>query len=80
MSDRMTDHECKCVLCSKSLLQANDLYRLVDRIKTDTSTPLRMKVLTEGQSFFKHRGNILCIIDFQNPVGRLINTSLPSKG
>ena len=79
MSDRMTDHECKCVLCSKSLLQVNDLYRLVDRIKT-TSTPLSVKVLTEGQSFFKHRGNILYIIDFKNPVGRLINTSLPSKG
>ena len=42
MSGRMADHECECVLCSKSLLQANEIYRLVDRIKTDTSTPLRM--------------------------------------
>ena len=40
---------------------------------------IRMKVLTKGQSFVKHRGNMLYIIDFPNPVGRLINTSLPSN-
>ena len=44
MSGRMADYECKCVLCSKSLLQASEIYRLVDRIKTDSSAPLRMKV------------------------------------
>ena len=77
MSGSMADHKCKCVLCSKSLL-ANERY--VDRIKTDTLTPLRMKVLTEGQNFIKHRRHMLYIIDFPNPVGRLINTSLPSKG
>ena len=63
MSGSMADHKCKCVLCSKSLL-ANERYRLVDRIKRDTLTPLRMKVLIEGQSFIKHRGNMLYIIDF----------------
>ena len=41
--------ECKFDLCSKSLLQANERYRLVDRIKTDTLTPLRMKVLTRAE-------------------------------
>ena len=47
MSGRMAAHECMCVLCSKSLLQVNERYRLVDRIKTDTLTPPRTKVLTE---------------------------------
>ena len=74
MSGSMADHECKFDLCSKSLLQTNERYRLVDRIKT---TPLRIKVLTDRQSFFKHRGNML---DLQKKVGRLTNTSLPSKG
>ena len=36
MSCSMADHECKCVLCSKSLLQAYERDGLVDRIKTDT--------------------------------------------
>ena len=40
MSGSMSDHECECVLCSKSLLQANERYRLVHRIKTDTLTSL----------------------------------------
>ena len=31
MSGSVADHECKCVLRSKSLLQANERYRLVDR-------------------------------------------------
>ena len=38
MSGSMADHECKCVLCSKSLLQANERDRLVDRMETDTLT------------------------------------------
>ena len=40
MSGSMAAHECKCVLCSKSLLQANERDRLVDRIETDTLTCL----------------------------------------
>ena len=36
VSGSMVDHECECVLCSKFLLQANERYRLVDRVKTDT--------------------------------------------
>ena len=32
MSGSMAGHACKCVLCSKSLLQANERDRLVDRI------------------------------------------------
>ena len=66
MSGSMADHECKCVFCSKSLRQANERDRLVDRIKTDILTHLRMKVLTEGQIFFKHRGIMLYIIDLPN--------------
>ena len=38
MSGSMADHECKCVLCSKSLLHANERDRLVVRIDTDTLT------------------------------------------
>ena len=40
MSGSMADHECECVLCSKSLLQANERDKLVDRIETDTLTRL----------------------------------------
>ena len=38
MSGSMADHECKCVLCSKSLLQTNERDRLVYKIDTDTLT------------------------------------------
>ena len=66
-------------LVQQVLLQANERYWLVDRIKTDTlaNTPKNEGI---NKRAIKHRGNMLYIIDFPNPVGRVKNTSLPSKG